>query len=83
MSRRANGQGHTYKVGSSYRTVIHCNGHVVTAMAATVQESRRRAKEKLDLIPNISSRNSLPVARMPFEDYLIQWLEEEHKPNSE
>jgi integrase len=81
MSRRANGQGHTYKVGSSYRTVIHCNGHVVTAMAATVQESRRRAKEKLDLMPNVLSKNSLPVARMHFADYLLQWLEEEHKHN--
>ena len=81
MSRRANGQGHTYKVGTSYRTVIHCNGHVITAMAATVQESRRRAKEKLDLMPNISSKNSLPVVRMRFEDYLLQWLEEEHKHN--
>jgi integrase len=81
MPRRANGQGHTYKVGSSYRTVIHCNGHVVTAMAATVQESRRRAKEKLDLMPNVLSKNSLPVARMHFADYLLQWLEEEHKHN--
>jgi integrase len=32
-------------------------------------------------MPNISSRNSLPVARMHFADYLLQWLEEEHKHN--
>jgi integrase len=50
-------------------------------MASTVQESRKRAKEKLDLMPNISSRSSLPVARMHLEDYLLQWLEEEHKHN--
>lgn len=81
MSRRANGQGHTYKVGSSYRTVIHCNGHVITAMAATVQESRRRAKVRLDLMPNIMSKTSLPVARIHFADYFLQWLEEEHKHN--
>ena len=79
MSRRSNGQGHTYKVGNSYRTVIHCEGHVVTAMAATAQESRKRAKEKLELIPNILSKNSLPVARMQLGEYLINWLEEEHK----
>ena len=81
MSRRSNGQGHTYKVGNSYRTVIHCEGHVVTAMAATAQESRKRAKEKLELMPNILSKNSLPVARMKFSEYLINWLEEEHKHN--
>ena len=81
MARKANGQGHTYKVGNSYRTVIRKGDHRITAMAATVQESRRRAKEKLDLMPNISSKNSLPVARMRFEDYLLQWLEEEHKHN--
>ena len=81
MSRRSNGQGHTYKVGNSYRTVIHCEGHVVTAMAATAQESRKTAKEKLELMPNILSKNSLPVARMQIGDYLINWLEEEHKHN--
>ena len=79
MSRRSNGQGHTYKVGNSYRTVIHCEGNVITAMAATAQESRKRAKEKLELIPNILSKNSLPVARMQLGEYLINWLEEEHK----
>ena len=81
MARKANGQGHTYKVGNSYRTVIRKGDHRITAMASTVQESRKRAKEKLDLIPNISSRSSLPVARMHLADYLLQWLEEEHKHN--
>ena len=81
MARKANGQGHTYKVGNSYRTVIRKGDHRITAMAATVQESRRRAKEKLDLMPNISSKSSLPVARMHLADYLLKWLEEEHKHN--
>ncbi len=81
MARKANGQGHTYKVGNSYRTVIRKGDHRITAMASTVQESRRRAKEKLDLMPNISSKSSLPVARMHLADYLLQWLEEEHKHN--
>ena len=56
MSRRSNGQGHTYKVGNSYRTVIHCEGNVITAMAATAQESRKRAKEKLRSNANVMSR---------------------------
>ena len=79
MARKANGQGHTYKVGNSYRTVIRKGDHCITAMAATAQESRRLAKEKVELQPNLLSKSSLPVARMRFEDYLIQWLEEEHR----
>ncbi len=79
MARKANGQGHTYKVGNSYRTVIRKGDHCITAMAATAQESRRLAKEKLELKPNLLSKNSLPVARMQFGEYLIGWLEEEHK----
>ena len=47
MARKANGQGHTYKVGNSYRTVIRKGGHCITAMASTAQESRRLAKERL------------------------------------
>ncbi len=80
MSRRSNGQGHTYKVGNSYRTVIHCNGHVVTAMAGSAKESRRRAKEKLERIPqgNISS-SSLPYSKITLGKFLIDWLENEHQ----
>ncbi len=79
MARKANGQGHTYKVRNSYRTVIRKGDHCITAMAATPQESRRLAKEKFELQPNLMSKNSLPVARMQFGEYLINWLEEEHK----
>ena len=43
MTRRSNGQGHTYKVGTSFRTVIHSNGTVVTAMAKNAQDSRKLA----------------------------------------
>ena len=48
MSRKSNGQGHTYKVGGSYRTVIRHNGASITAMAKTNQESRKKAKAKLE-----------------------------------
>lgn len=80
MSRRSNGQGHTYKVGNSYRTVIHCNGHVVTAMAGSAKESRRRAKERLERIPqgNVSS-NSLPLSKITLGKFLIDWLDNEHQ----
>jgi integrase len=80
MSRRSNGQGHTYKVGNSYRTVIHYNGHIVTAMAATTQESRKRAKEKLEKLPKlVTSKGSLPQSKIALGKYLLEWLEEEHK----
>ena len=80
MSRRSNGQGHTYKVGSSYRTVIHQNGHVVTAMAATVQESRKLAKEKVEKLPkSLSSKNALPQSKIALSKYLIEWLDGSHK----
>jgi len=48
MARKANGQGHTYKVGNSYRAVIRKGDDCITAMTAmtaTAQESRRLAKE--------------------------------------
>lgn len=80
MSRRSNGQGHTYKVKNSYRTVIHYNGHVVTAMAATAQESRRRAKEKLEILPKaVTGKSALPQSKIALGTYLLTWLEEEHK----
>ena len=80
MSRRSNGQGHTYKVGNSYRTVIHCNGHVVTAMAGSLQESRRRAKEKLERIPRgKASNNALPLSKMTLGKFLLDWLENDHQ----
>jgi integrase len=80
MSRRSNGQGHTYKVGSSYRTVIHQNGHIVTAMAATTQESRKLAKEKVEKLPkSLSSKNALPQSKVALAKYLIEWLDGSHK----
>ena len=80
MSRRSNGQGHTYKVGKSYRTVIHYNGHVVTALAPTTQESRKRAKEKLEKLPkSVTSKNALPQSKIALSEYLVSWLDDAHK----
>ena len=80
MSRRSNGQGHTYRVKNSYRTVIHYNGHVVTAMAATTQESRKLAKEKLEKLPkNLTSKYALPQSKIALAEYLISWLDDAHK----
>lgn len=80
MARRANGNGHTYKVGNSYRTVIRKNGYVITAMASNPQESRKRAKEKLAAQPNIgNSENQGEARKLKLGAFLMQWLTEEHQ----
>ena len=82
MARKANGQGHTYKVGNSYRTVIRCGDHTITAMAATAQDSRKKAKVKLESMPNVlAKRSALPIARLTVGTFLLTWLEDEHKHN--
>ena len=82
MARKANGQGHTYKVGNSYRTVIRCGDHSITAMATTAQDSRKKAKLKLESMPNIlAKRSALPAARLTIGAFLLSWLEDEHKHN--
>ena len=80
MSRKANGQGYTYKVGKSYRTVIRRGDQSVTAMAPTAQLSRQRAKEKIEKLPKLlGNKNSLPQSKIALGKYLLEWLEEEHK----
>ena len=80
MARRANGNGHTYKVGNSYRTVIRRNGYVITAMASNPQESRKRAKEKLLHLPNLgNSENQSDARKLKLGTYLLQWLTDEHQ----
>jgi integrase len=76
-TRTSNGQGHTYKVGKSYKTVIRHKGVVVTATAATLQLSRAKAKDKVEKLPvngYTPKRVKLSVAH-----FLSQWLESEHK----
>jgi integrase len=78
MSRKANGQGHTYKVGSSYRTVIRQGDTVVTAMAKTAQQSKSLAKSKLSKLPQYKS--SLPGnPKLKVEEFLLKWLDEIHQ----
>ncbi|CAB4668497.1 MAG: tyrosine-type recombinase/integrase [Actinobacteria bacterium] len=82
MSKKANGQGYTFKVGSSFRTVIKHNGYVVTAMARTAQESRQLAKAKLSQLPSIKrTQDSESLEKLKLADYLLNWLDNEHKHN--
>ena len=78
-SRKANGQGHTYKNGNSYRTVIQCNGRTITASAKTFQESRRIAKEKLLALPRSVTGTSLKLNKVLLSEFLLDWLNSEHK----
>jgi Phage integrase, N-terminal SAM-like domain len=73
--RNSNGLGHTYKVGSSYKTVISRHGKVFTATARTISESRQKAIEKADWTLNQSIKND-PIT---LEKYLMDWLENEHQ----
>ena len=82
MAKKANGQGYTFKVGSSFRTVIKHNGYVVTAMARTAQESRQLAKAKLSQLPSIKrTQDSESLEKLKLADYLLNWLDNEHKHN--
>ena len=82
MERKANGQGHTYKVRNSYRTVIHRDDYVVTAMAATPQESKRKAKEKLLQLPvRINSLETSINSKIKLNEFLVNWLESVHQHN--
>jgi len=80
MTRKSNGQGHTYKAGGSYRTVIRHNGASITAMAKSHQESRKKAKAKLEAhIANELTPSTINYSEMPLEEYLSTWLETEHR----
>jgi len=78
MARKANGQGHTYKVGSSYRTIIRQGGTVVTAMAKTAQQSKSLAKVKLSKLPQEKSSVS-GNPKLMLEEFLLNWLDEVHQ----
>jgi integrase len=49
-------------------------------MAPTTQESRKRAKEKLEKLPkSVTSKNALPQSKIALSHYLLTWLDETHK----
>jgi hypothetical protein len=49
-------------------------------MAPTTQESRKRAKEKLEKLPkSVTSKNALPQSKIALSEYLISWLDDAHK----
>jgi len=80
-TRSANGRGHTYKNGNSYRTVIKHQGMVITASAKSIQESRKKARTKFEdhlkhlKVPKLNGENIL------LGNFLFEWLENEHIHN--
>jgi len=78
MARKANGLGHTYKVGSSYKTRIRHKGIEVTATGKTAQESRQKAKAKIEQLP-VNYYKPKRV-KLKVGEFISQWLEEEHRP---
>jgi integrase len=82
MAKKANGQGYTYKVGNSYRTVIRNGDQSITAMAKNAQDSRKLAKEKLVLkVSETDIERAKNLSNLLLENYLMSWLEDEHKHN--
>jgi integrase len=78
-TRKSNGQGHTYKVGNSWKTVITSQGRTVTATAKTQQESKRRAKEKIHQLPVANNGKVLGASKVTLGEYLLPWLDFHHK----
>jgi Phage integrase, N-terminal SAM-like domain len=78
-SRKSNGQGYTYRVGNSWKTVIESQGRVVTATAKSQQESRRRAKEKVLQLEPLNNGIVMGSQRVTLGDYLLPWLDYTHK----
>ena len=76
--RKSNHQGHTYKVGNSWRTVIRINGKTVSANASTQQESRKRAKEKLNQTKVVPAKKSSNNTTQSVEIFISDWLSCEH-----
>jgi len=76
--RKANYQGHTYKVGNSWRTVIRVQGVTISANASTQQESRKRAKEKLADSPDLKLTGHSIDVKITIGDFISNWLSEEH-----
>lgn len=77
-SRKSNHQGHTYKVGNSWRTVIRINGATISANASTQQESRKRAKEKLNQTQVTPVMKPACESKQSVGGFISEWLSNEH-----
>lgn len=80
-TRKANGNGHTYKVGGSWKTVIEVGGRKISATNKSQQESRRIAKERAESARN-SNKGIIPGAyKVTLEQHLVPFMELNHSHN--
>ena len=77
-SRKTNGNGYTYKVGGSWKTVIQVNGQLVSATNKSQQESKRLAKDRAKKAQLLNKGILVGAHRVKLSDHLIPWLETEH-----
>lgn len=79
MSRKKNGDGHTYPFRNGYRTVIKVRGITFSATGKTEAESRRKAKEKVKRSERLNWGASNNSARTTLGEFMTWWLETEHR----
>lgn len=79
MSRKKNGDGHTYPFRNGYRTVIKVRGITFSATGKTEAESRRKAKEKVKRSERLNWGASTSSARTTLGEFMRWWLETEHR----
>lgn len=80
-TRKANGQGYTYKNGKNYRTVITDKGRTVTASGKTEADSKRAARAKLASLPVVTGSIVVRDGNITMEEFLLPWLDNNHKNN--
>lgn len=79
MSRKKNGEGHTYPFRNGYRTVIKVRGITFSATGKTEAESRRKAKEKVKRSERLNWGANTSSARTTLGEFMTWWLETEHR----
>jgi integrase len=78
MSRKKNGDGHTYPFRNGFRTVIKARGITFSATGKTESESRRKAKEKVKRSERLNWGANTSSARTTLGEFMTWWLETEH-----
>lgn len=79
MSRKKNGDGHTYEFRKGYRTVIKVKGIPFSATGKTQAEAKRNAKAKVKQANALNWGASPRGGKIPLDEFLMGWLEHEHQ----
>lgn len=79
MSRKKNGDGHTYEFRKGYRTVIKVKGIPFSATGKTEAEAKRNAKAKVKQANALNWGASPRGGTVILDEFLMGWLEHEHQ----